>query len=279
MILESPFIRSSLIEPRPFLKWAGGKGRLIQQYLPYFPRYYQTYYEPFLGGGAIFFYLTPPKAVLMDINSELVNVYRCVKDSVEPLISLLENHRQCHSRDYYYHIRSLRNGDSLERAARMIYLNKTCFNGLYRENLKGEFNVPMGRYKNPQIFDEKLLRAASDALRNTEIYAEPFDYTLKLARSRQDFVYFDPPYYPISPTSNFTGYSRFSFNQEDQRHLKNVFATLAERGVQVMLSNSDCPFVRELYADFRIQTILATRAINSNPGKRGTINEVLITSY
>ena len=267
------------ISPHPFLKWAGGKGKLIQQYIPYFPKRFKTYYEPFLGGGAIFFYLNPPSAVLTDINAELINTYRCVRDKVEELIAILEEHQLRHCRDYYYQVRQSHGGTNLEKAARLIYLNKTCFNGLYRENSKGEFNVPVGKYKNPKICNPTLLRSVSAALHNAQITVRAFEDILEHASSCDDLVYFDPPYYPLSPTSNFTAYSRYSFSQDDQIRLKYVFAELAERGVKVMLSNSDCEFIRELYRDFNISLITASRLINSNGTKRGKITEVLITSY
>jgi DNA adenine methylase len=269
----------STISPRPFLKWAGGKNKLIQQYIPYFPKKFKTYYEPFLGGGAIFFYLNPQLAVLTDINAELVNTYRCVKNNVEELILLLKEHQLKHSKEYYYGVRQGNGITPLEKAARLIYLNKTCFNGLYRENSKGEFNVPIGKYKNPKICNPALLRSVSAALQPTQIDVRPFEDILKYASSSDDFVYFDPPYYPLSPTSNFTAYSRYSFSQDDQIRLKEVFAELAGRDVKVMLSNSDSQFIRELYMDFNIHSISASRLINSNAMKRGKITEVLITSY
>ncbi|GAB4364633.1 MAG: DNA adenine methylase [Elainellaceae cyanobacterium] len=274
-----PTLISSPVSPRPFLKWAGGKGQLIQQYLPYFPRNFRTYYEPFLGGGAIFFHLLPPQAMLTDINPELVNVYRCIRDRVDAVIALLEQHQQQHCRDYYYQMRSTVSEDAVERAARLIYLNRTCYNGLYRENAKGQFNVPMGRYKAPKVCNLDLLRSVSQALQSTEIALESFDAVLTRARTSQDFVYFDPPYHPISATSRFTAYSRYSFHPADQIHLHDTFVELANRGVKVMLSNSDCPFVRDLYQNFTIHTITASRAINSNAQRRGKITEVLVTSY
>ncbi|HEY9626650.1 MAG TPA: DNA adenine methylase [Coleofasciculaceae cyanobacterium] len=270
---------SQHIPPRPFLKWAGGKAQLIQQYQSHFPQGYKTYYEPFLGGGAIFFHLSPTKAMLTDINPELVNVYRCVKDSVAAVIASLEVHHRSHNPDYYYEMRSTPGTTPVEKAARFIYLNKTCFNGLYRENSKGEFNVPIGRYKSPRICNPDLLYAVSQALKHTEIRVASFDAVLNYATDPQDFVYFDPPYHPISLTSSFTGYSRYSFHAQDQIRLRDTFAELAQRGVQVMLSNSDCEFVRDLYQDFNIYTISASRAINSNAQKRGKITEVLVTSY
>ncbi|HEY9700129.1 MAG TPA: DNA adenine methylase [Trichocoleus sp.] len=274
-----PTLVASLLSPRPFLKWAGGKGQLIQQYLPYFPSSFRTYYEPFLGGGAIFFHLQPQRSVLMDINPELVNVYVCIRDRVEEVIALLARHQVSHDHDYYYQMRSASAATEIERAARLIYLNKTCYNGLYRENSKGQFNVPMGQYKEPRVCHPEGLRAASIALQNARIEVSSFSTVLENDISAQDFVYFDPPYHPISQTSRFTGYSRFSFHAEDQIRLRDTFVALADRGVKVMLSNSDCPFIRELYEGFPIHTITASRAINSNAQKRGKITEVLVTSY
>jgi DNA adenine methylase len=265
--------------PRPFLKWAGGKGQLLAQYENIFPKRYSTYYEPFLGGGAVFFHLHPRQAVLSDINAELVNVYQCVQGHVEAVIALLQEHRDRHSSEHYYQVRSQLPACLIARAARLIYLNKTCFNGLYRENVKGQFNVPIGRYKNPTIADVGALRGAAIALQTARIEEQPFDAVLQMAYSSQDFVYFDPPYHPISATSKFTAYNRYSFQVADQVRLRDTFATLADRGVHVMLSNSDCPFIRELYKDFHIRTIWATRAINANAQKRGKITEVLVTNY
>jgi DNA adenine methylase len=270
-------VQPILQPPRPFLKWAGGKGRLLAQYRPFIPKF-KTYYEPFLGGGALFFDLKPPRAVLSDINPELVNVYQCIRDRVESVITQLEHHRQHHDRDYYYLVRAQEFVDPVERAARFLYLNKTCFNGLYRVNRSGKFNVPMGRYKNPRICDPTLLRAASTALKSAIILERPFAAVLEDVKSAEDFVYFDPPYYPLSPTSDFTAYSRGAFTADDQRYLRDVFVQLTQRGVKTMLSNSDCSFVRDLYEDYKIETISATRAINSNPDKRGKIQEVLIVS-
>lgn len=272
-------LETSLMPPRPFLKWAGGKGQLLSQYQPFFPTNFDQYYEPFLGGGALFFRLLPRQAVLTDINPELVNVYCCVRDRVEALIDQLAHHHHLHSREHYYKVRSTPSQIAVEQAARFIYLNKTCFNGLYRENSKGEFNVPMGRYKAPRICHPELLRSVSQALRNTEIAVQPFDAVLNLAYTDRDFVYFDPPYYPVSLTSRFTEYNRYTFGQAEQMHLRDTFADLAKRGVHVMLSNSDCPFIRDLYQDFQIYTISAARSINSNAQKRGKITEVLVTSY
>lgn len=283
------------VSPRPFIKWAGGKTQLIPQYADYFPDGYVNYYEPFVGGGAIFFHLQPAKSLLIDINLELVNVYRCVRDQVEELIDRLEQHQQQHSSDHYYQVRAalqtpqgsqlavsdtwFYEGNHVDRAARLIYLNKTCFNGLYRENSKGHFNVPLGSYKNPAIYDPEVLRADAIALQSAQIEPGSFEQVLQCAQGSEDFVYFDPPYYPISPTSNFTAYNRYSFSEEQQVRLRDVVAELSDRGVKVMLSNSDCDFVRNLYKDFHIHTIYATRNINCNAEKRGKITEVLVTTY
>jgi DNA adenine methylase len=284
----------SFVLPRPFLKWAGGKTRLIGQYQPYFPKKFTTYYEPFLGGGAVFFHLAQQhsslQAVLTDINPELINAYCCVRDRVEELIELLEKHASEHSKDnkeYYYSVRSRSYNTDTEKAARLIYLNKTCYNGLYRENSKGQFNVPMGRYKNPNICQPDLLRSVSSLLKPAQIQVGKFPEILAFANSSEDFVYFDPPYYPISATSNFTSYSRDNFKESEQLKLRDVFAELSQRGVKVMLSNSNCDFIKEIYSDcqaFKISRlpklieISASRGINSNSCKRGKVKELLICS-
>ncbi|HEY9799659.1 MAG TPA: DNA adenine methylase [Leptolyngbyaceae cyanobacterium] len=265
--------------PRPFLKWAGGKSRLIPQYQPYLPKNYQTYYEPFLGGGALFFHLRPQKAILTDINFDLITTYCCVRDRVEELIALLQEHKSKHNRDYYYTVRGKTVDDELEQAARFIYLNKTCYNGLYRVNSQGKFNVPLGKYKKPNICQEDLLRAASDLLSTSEIKQADFTEVLNSATSSDDFVFLDPPYHPISDTSYFTGYSIYRFSEIQQIKLRDTFKELSERGVKVMLSNSDSDFIRSLYSSFNIHTISAARSINSNIKKRGKITEILVTSY
>ena len=266
------------ISPRPFLKWAGGKSRLIAQYQPFLPESFKTYYEPFLGGGALFFYLQPQRAVLSDINPELVNVYLCVRDQVSELVRHLQDHAAQHSRDYYYEVRAQQVGTAIERAARLLYLNKTCFNGLYRVNAQGKFNVPMGRYSKPNICDPVLLCVASEALQSATIVQRSFEQIWESDPTEQDLVYFDPPYQPLSVTSSFTSYSREAFTMEHQIQLRDVFAQLAQQNVRTLLSNSDCELIRELYKDFNIETIQAARAINSKGQKRGKIKEVLVVS-
>ncbi len=281
--LQSQAIARSFIA-RPFIKWAGGKARLIEQYKPFLPKDFDCYHEPFLGGGALFFHLAPQlqaqgkKAYLSDLNPELVNVYQCVQGQVEALIAQLAEHQANHDKARYYQVRSTLETEPVKRAARFIYLNKTCFNGLYRENSQGLFNVPMGRYKNPKICAPDLLRPASAALQMAEITQRPFPAVLDYAKSSMDFVYFDPPYQPLSDTSKFTAYSRYRFAEKEQIDLRDAIAQLAARKVRVLASNSDCPFIRELYKGFQVETITAARSINSKASKRGKITEVLLVA-
>lgn len=273
-------VTEQLRQPRPFLKWAGGKGRLLRQITPYFPADSHTYFEPFCGGGAVFFARQPTRAVLSDINPELVNVYQRVRDDVAGVIAVLRTHAAHHSAEHFYAVRAQQPAalTPMERAARVIYLNRTCFNGLYRENAQGRFNVPLGRYVNPTICDVPTLHAASRALQAADLRLASFDHVLALAQPG-DVVYFDPPYHPLSVTSNFTSYSRFAFGVAEQQQLCTVFAELARRGVRALLSNSDCPFTRELYQDFRIITITAGRSINTRADRRGAITEILALNW
>ncbi len=271
--------RSPTVAARPVLKWVGGKGRLLPELLARLPQTFEAYHEPFVGGGALFFALAGAgrleRVYLSDANAALIDVYLALRDDVEGVIAALQPHR--YERDHYYHVRAQRPDDlSLpERAARIIYLNKTCYNGLYRENRAGQFNVPFGRYKNPTICDEPNLRAVSAVLQGVDIARRRFDSVLGYAK-KGDFVYFDPPYVPLSPTANFTTYDRAGFGPDDQRQLRDVFAELARRGVRAMLSNSDTPFVRELYAGFRVEQLFAARAVNSKANSRGKVAELLV---
>ena len=268
--------------PRPVLKWVGGKGRLLPELLARLPQTFGDYHEPFVGGGALFFALAGAgrlgQVYLSDANAALIDVYLALRDDVAAVIAALRHH--LYDRDHYYRIRALdpQQLSLPERAARVIFLNKTCYNGLYRENRAGQFNVPFGRYANPTICDEPNLRAAAAILRNVDIARRRFDSVLDYAKEG-DFVYFDPPYVPLSPTANFTAYDRAGFGPDDQRQLRDVFAELARRGVGAMLSNSDTPFVRELYARFHIEQVLATRAVNSKANGRGKVAEVLVLNY
>jgi DNA adenine methylase len=269
-----------------FLKWAGGKLQLIEQFKNLFPHNFNNYYEPFIGSGAVFFYirskLKPHKVILSDTNEELINCFGVVRDKPYELIELLSNHRKKHSKDYYYAVRSIESDrlDSVSKAARLIYLNKTCFNGLYRVNSKGQFNVPMGDYENPCIFDKNILFQASQLLQGVHLRVTTFEKVLDLAE-KEDFIYFDPPYIPLSKTSSFTQYSKGSFSAKEQKRLSQVFSILDLRGCFVMLSNSDHALTRELYRDYEknIVIVRAKRNINSVGSKRGAINEVVVTSY
>ncbi len=272
---------ATVTRPLPVLKWAGGKGRLLAQYESFFPESFNRYFEPFLGSGAVFFHLRhrypKMKAVLSDTNAELIHFYTVLRDQLEPLADKLEEHARLHSHDHYYEVRA-QNPDELDgvaRAARLGYLNKTCYNGLYRVNSKGKFNVPLGRYKKPTICNRPKLEAASSALRGAELKVAPFQKVLKRARTG-DLVYFDPPYEPLNHTSNFTSYTRDNFTAEDQARLSVVFRKLGERGVKVMLSNSTAPLIKDLYSSFTQHQVEANRFINSKASKRNKIKELLI---
>jgi DNA adenine methylase len=272
-------------EAQPFLKWVGGKAQLIRQFDNFFPAQIDRYFEPFIGGGAVFFHLRHrfPKmrGFLRDINPELINAYRAVQKSPRELMRRLDEHSACFRADrekYFYLTRAehhLPPTAVVERAARMIFLNKTCFNGLWRVNARGEFNVPIGSHKAPNLYDEENILMASQALQGVDLAVQDFRDTLR-ETEEGDFVYIDPPYYPISATASFTSYAKEDFGPEEQHELAAVFADAAQRGVRVMLSNSDTPFIRKLYRDFQIHTVQARRAINCDGSKRGHINEVVI---
>jgi DNA adenine methylase len=272
--------------PRPFLKWAGGKTQLLSRLEALFPAAgsFDRYLEPFLGSGAVFFRVhercAPRTVFLADGNEELILTYRMIQKDVEELIALLERHRRRHDREHYYRVRA-RSPESLspaERAARLIYLNKTCFNGLYRVNARGGFNVPMGRYDDPPILNAGNLRRVARALRGVRLQAAHFRQTIEYARPG-DFIYLDPPYHPLSPTSSFTSYMNGAFRERDQEELAEVYRVLAERGCRVMLSNSDTALIRRLYGGFDIRPVKARRSINSNAARRGPVPEVVVLSY
>jgi DNA adenine methylase len=262
----------------PFLKWVGGKGQLLEQFRELLPTSFERYFEPFLGGGAVFFSLAPSKAVLSDVNCELVDCYRAIRDSVDDVIEALGAHR--YEKEHYYEVRSLDPASLAlpERAARTVFLNRSGYNGLYRVNQSGAFNVPFGRYSNPRLCDPANLRACSRALEGVEVFSGEFTDGVKGAR-RGDFVYFDPPYVPVSTTANFTSYAAGQFGWAEQQRLADLFARLAHRGVLVMLSNSDTPAVRELYRAYRIDRVVAARSVNSNPERRGKVAEVVVRSF
>ena len=262
----------------PFIKWAGGKGQLLLQYKPLFPATFKRYFEPFLGGGAVFFRIKPRQAILSDINEELINAYAVIRDDVENLIDLLETHKN--DKDYYYSIRRLTIGNSLpiDRASRFIFLNRTCYNGLYRVNTKGDFNVPFGRYKKPLIFNADNLRNVSKQIKNAEIISGDFETILTRAK-KPDFIYLDPPYQPTSKTAHFTNYAQNGFGENEQQRLSEVFCNLSKLGCFLMLTNSDTSLVRELYADFNITLVNARRTINCKVNGRKNVKELVIRNY
>ena len=266
---------------KPFIKYCGGKTALLPEILPRIPAKIGTYYEPFLGGGAVFFALADEdrfeRAVLADTNEELMRTYAALCRYPNEVVLALKKH--VYEERYYYKVRARdpKALDAVACAARFLYLNRTGFNGLYRVNRKGEFNVPFGKYTNPTICDEQRLRDASAALKRTTALAKTdFDKTVADAK-RGDFVYFDPPYAPVSATANFTAYSKEGFDGEAQWRLKNTAKHLIADGVNVLLSNSDTPLVRELYKGFHIERVSAPRRINSNGAKRGNVGELLIS--
>jgi DNA adenine methylase len=275
---------------KPFLKWAGGKRQLLPEILKYLPKNIgkTTYFEPFLGGGALLFELQPKQAIVNDSNRELINCYRVIKDNVEELIEVLKVHKAKNSKEYFDYLRGIdrlkqyNKFSDIQKAARIIYLNKTCYNGLFRVNSKGQFNVPFGSYKNPNILDEAVLRGVNDYLNQKSVTFLNRDFAEAVKDAKKgDFVYFDPPYDPVSNTASFTGYDINGFNQNEQRRLKQVVDELTEKGCNVMLSNSATDFILDLYKDhkYTIETVSATRSINSNALKRGKINEVLVLNY
>ncbi len=267
------------------VKWAGGKKQLLEQFKEYFPKKIKRYFDPFVGGGAVAFFLlkTHPeikKIYISDINKELIITYNVVKRNINELINLLNKYKSKHNKDFYYNLRKKNTEGStpVQIAARFIYLNKTCFNGLYRVNSKGEFNVPIGSYKNPGICQEEDLREISKLLQKDDIKMAQFYEVVKCAK-KGDFIYFDPPYYPLIKGKSFTTYAKGNFLEEEQKRLAEVFKKLDERGCKVMLSNSDTKFIKDLYKNYNINLVRATRMINCNAEKRGKINEVVVTNY
>ena len=269
-------------ETYPIVKWVGGKRQLMFELLKNMPKSHNRYFEPFIGGGALFFELQPENAYISDMNEELINLYSVVRDNVYELISDLNKHEV--SKEYFLEIRNLdrtneyKNLSNVQRASRFIYLNRTCFNGLYRVNSQGQFNVPYGNYKNPRIVDENNLLNCSELLKNTEIKCADFSEILTKVK-KGDFVYFDPPYVPLNETSSFTSYTKDGFDMDMQFKLREVCDELNSMGVMFMLSNSDTKFVNELYSKYEIKKVFASRAVNANAEGRGKITEVLVRNY
>lgn len=269
----------------PVVKWVGGKRQLINEITPLLPKRITSYCEPFLGGGAVLFSIQPTKAIVNDLNGDLIVVYETIRDNVESLIDNLKRHEN--TADYFYSIRDMDrnkelydNMSKVERASRLLYLNKTCYNGLFRVNSSGEFNSPFGHYKNPNIVNEPVLRAVSKYLsaNNIIFYNEDFSDTLTRI-CKGSFVYLDPPYDPVSDTANFTGYNKAGFDRDDQIRLKQCCDELTKNGIKFMLSNSATSFIKDLYKEYNVTTVSAKRAINSDASKRGIIEEVLIRNY
>ena len=276
-----------MIKVKPFVKWAGGKRQILDKLKEHLPEEYNTYYEPFVGGGALLFELEPKNAVINDFNDELINVYKVLCDEVKfnKMIKLLNKHEAKHSEEYYYEIRNKdRNKRSFKRlaehtrAARTIYLNKACFNGLYRVNSKGEFNVPFGKKDKVNTYEGSNLNLLNHYLssNNFQILNGDFEKAVETAQ-KGDFIYFDPPY--DSDTSTFTSYTEVGFGKNEQIRLAKVFKDLSNRGCYVMLSNHNTKLINELYSEFNLHVIEAKRNINSNGQKRGTVEEVIITNY
>ena len=275
---------------KPYLKWAGGKRQLladIKKCLPKGMNNY-TYYEPFIGAGAVFFELQPRKAVINDFNEQLILTYNAIKENVDDLIVLLKKHQKRNDEEYYYVIRNMDRDlkkfnelSNIEKAARLIFLNKTCFNGLYRVNSQGLFNVPYGKYKNPAICEEIVLRQISNYLNTNEISILNNDFEHVVSTTgKKSFIYFDPPYHSPDKT-NFTGYQANGFNEKEQERLRNVIVKMTNQGVKCLLSNSDTEYIRELYSHdfFDIISVQAKRVINSDSAGRGIVNEVLIKNW
>lgn len=269
----------------PVVKWVGGKRQLLKDIREHVPKKFDYYCEPFVGGGAVFFDLQPKKAIINDLNTELMNVYEVIGNNIDELILDLKKHKN--EPEYFYEMRGLDrdkkiydNLSSVEKASRILYLNKTCYNGLFRVNNAGEFNTPFGRYKNPNIVNETTLRAVHLYFKESDItfYKRDYERVLKSLKKRT-FVYLDPPYDPLSDTSSFTGYNKGRFDKKEQERLKECCDSLNERGINFLLSNSATKFIKELYNDYKIQTVQAKRSINSVSNKRGQIDEILVKNY
>jgi len=286
---RNPLKKNDLL--RPFLKWAGGKRQLLTELRKYIPANFtssSTYFEPFVGAGAFLFDLQPKKAVINDANKELINCYEVIKNNPEELLVATRKHQEMNSKEYYYELRELDRKEvfehlsDLDRAARIIYLNKTCFNGLFRVNSQGQFNVPYGDNKNPVVADEVVIRAVSKYLNENSIQIANKDFAKSVSTAKKgDFIYFDPPYDPISDSSSFTGYDLNGFDKNEQSRLKEVSDNLIKKGCKVLLSNSSTDFIKDLYSEekyYSIVEVKANRHINSVGASRGKINELLIFS-
>ena len=274
---------------KPFLKWVGGKARVIAQLEQLFPESFNNYFEPFVGGGAVYFDTNAKTATINDINKSLIGSYINVRDNVDLLINKLNSLQKQYykldedqQKEMFYRIRNeynnAKNYSSVKKSSLLIFLNKTCFNGMYRENKSGGFNVPFGKHRKPTICDETNLRAVSEQLKNTIILSGSYKKAVENAKAG-DFIYFDPPYHPLNSTSSFTSYSQDDFIEKDQVELKELIDDLTARGCKVMMSNSYSKFIINLYKDYKQYKIAVGRSINSNGAKRGKIAEIVVTNY
>ena len=269
----------------PVVKWVGGKRQLLPQILPLIPKRMTAYCEPFLGGGAVLFALQPKRALVNDLNQDLITVYRVIKEDADALIEHLSRHEN--TPEYFYRIRDLDRDkeayaalSDVEKASRLLYLNKTCYNGLFRVNASGAFNSPYGHYRRPNIVNEQTIRGVSRYFNSCDITFFSGDFASVLEQvPKGGFVYLDPPYDPVSDTASFTGYNRGGFGREEQLRLKECCDALTARGVKFLLSNSATPFIQELYGSYRVSIVQARRAVNSVASRRGAIEEVLVRNY
>lgn len=273
-------------EISPVIKWVGGKRQLLHELVNYMPKKYNVYFEPFIGGGAFLLKLLPTNAIINDANEELINMYKVIREHPQELINQLIIHQKNNSKEYYLRIREVdRTGEikkytDIQRAARLMYMLRVDFNGMYRVNSKGQFNVPYGKYKNPKIVNDDNIYKLSEYFNSSNIKMMYGDFEKSVNNAKAgDLVYFDPPYIPLTKTSSFTSYTANNFNLEDQKRLANTFFNLSKKGVNVMLSNSDTELTRKLYDKANIHEVRANRAINSNGSKRGKISELIITNY
>lgn len=268
--------------PKPFVKWAGGKRQLIDILFSNIPDSFNDYHEPFVGGGALYFKLWSEgrikKAFLNDFNQDLIDTYRVIQTRPKELIEELQSGKYKNEEEVYYNIRKIKPQDLVEKAAIFTYLNKTAFNGLYRVNSKGGFNVPFGKYTNPRICNEENIMLVSESLQKVTLLDGDFSSVLNHAK-KGDFVYFDPPYHPVSKTSNFTSYTKLDFGEKDQIRLNEVYTKLNEKETHVMLSNSTAPLIVDLYSNYKTITVNARRAINCKAERRGPVHELVALNY
>lgn len=275
-LIDSKETETDGVRVKPFLKWAGGKRQLMPVIKKFIPNKYNRYYEPFLGGGSVYFALRPERAILSDTNEELINLYKVIASDLDLLIKELSKLKN--DKEFYYQMRelNLKGKDRIKRAARTLFLNKTCFNGLYRVNKKGEFNVPYGNNPKTKIFDERELILASDLLKKADLFSEDFRKILHRVE-KNDLVFLDPPYYPVSEYSDFKRYTKESFHEKDHIELRNAFRDLSDKGAFVILTNSNTEFIRELYKDFDKVVLNTNRSINCN-GERRKGEDMIIYS-